>query len=76
MTSVFEKVRIKLSQGFLLKFVAKTLHKNPRQSIMLDLHKFVLSLRVKFVLKSVAKVFAKARAKIRGRILKFRFTAP
>lgn len=42
---------------------------------MLDLHKFVLSLRVKFVLKSVAKVFAKARAKIRGRILKFRFTA-
>ena len=43
---------------------------------MLDLHKFVVSLRVKFVLKSVAKVFAKACAKIRGRILKFRFTAP
>lgn len=42
---------------------------------MLDLHKFTVSLRVKFVLKSVAKVFAKVRAKIRGRILKFRFTA-
>ncbi len=42
---------------------------------MLDLHKFTVSLCVKFTLKLVEKVFAKAHAKIRGRILKFRFTA-
>lgn len=63
MTSVFEKLRIKALVRFLVKFVTKTLHKNPRQSIMLDLHKFVVSLRVKFVLKSEAKVLLKLAPK-------------